>query len=403
MLYDLEQEMRRLGYAEKTLCGYKWRWHGLLQFAEACGDIFYSEQLGIDFLKHHYNLPAKDSDHVFSEYETLTLHIVRMIGDFQLHHSILRRYGTKQKKLLTDPYYVAISTQFESYCADQGYSKITIGNYINLSARFMDFLVSQQITSCCKIKLPLIHAYIKTLLGYSHHSIELHITSIRAFFRFLLDTGKIQTDFASKISMIKTRKQLRIPSVWTENELKKLIGVIDRRSPMGKRDYAIILLACCLGIRCTDIKKLKPENFHWEEKKLVFIQSKTKIPLSLPLIPEVGWAVIDYLKHGRPKINNPCIFVKHIAPYDSISETDTLYRTIKRHMKLAGFPPCNKKRGMHSLRHTMASMMLEKNTPLYTISDMLGHVDTNSTALYLKVDIKKLRECSLDFWESNDE
>lgn len=138
-------------------------------------------------------------------------------------------------------------------------------------------------------------------------------------------------------------------------------------------------------------------------KKLTFIQSKTKIPLSLPLTPEVGWAVIDYLKYGRPKINNPCVFVKHMAPYDSFSATDSLYNIIKRYMTLAHFPPCKKKRGMHSLRHTMASMLLEKNTPLSTISDILGHIDTNSTAIYLKVDINKLRECSLDFWEDSDE
>ena len=90
---------------------------------------------------------------------------------------------------------------------------------------------------------------------------------MRAFFRFLLDTGDIQTDFASKTPMVQARKQTRIPSVWTEDELKKLIAAIDRGSPKGKRDYAIILMACCLGLRCTDIKNLKMENFHWDREK----------------------------------------------------------------------------------------------------------------------------------------
>ena len=170
----------------------------------------------------------------------------------------------------------------------------------------------------------LIHDYIKTLAGYTYKTVEQNICSLRAFFRFLLETGEVQTDFAAKTPMVQARKQTRIPSVWTADELKKLIAAIDRGNPKGKRDYAIILLACCLGMRCTDIKNLKMENFRWEEKKLIFIQSKTRQPLSLPLTPEVGWAVIDYLKYGRPKIDSPYIFVKHMAPFGPFSEGDHL-------------------------------------------------------------------------------
>jgi integrase len=195
--------------------------------------------------------------------------------------------------------------------------------------------------------------------------------------------------------MVQARKQTRIPSVWTTDELKKLINAVDRKNPKGKRDYAIILLACCLGMRCSDIKQLKMENFHWEEKKLVFIQSKTRTPLSLPITQEVGWAVIDYLKYGRPKIDSPYLFVRHLAPFGPFSESDHLNQLIKRYMELAHLPTLKKRRGMHSLRHTMASMLLEKDTPLSIISDILGHADVDSTAIYLKVGMKKLKECPL--------
>ena len=152
-------------------------------------------------------------------------------------------------------------------------------------------------------------------------------------------------------------------------------------------------------MRCTDIKNLKMKDFHWEDKKLVFIQSKTRVPLSLPITSEVGWAVIDYLKYGRPKIDSPYVFVRHMAPFEPFSEADHLHQLIKRYMELAHIPSSNKKRGMHSLRHTMASMLLENDTPLSVISDILGHIDPDSTAVYLKVDIKKLKECALDFME----
>jgi len=155
-------------------------------------------------------------------------------------------------------------------------------------------------------------------------------------------------------------------------------------------------------MRCTDIKNLKPEHFYWEEKKLVFVQSKTRTPISLPLTPEVGWAVIDYLKYGRPKIESPYIFVRHVAPFVAFAEGDHLSQLIKIYMELAHLPTLKKRRGMHSLRHAMASMLLEKDTPLPIISDILGHADVDSTAVYLKVGMKKLKECSLAFGEETN-
>ena len=398
LIHDVEHEMLRLHYTKGSMQFYHRRWKMLLQFAQERGDIFYSERLGIDFVEQHFQIFEKDLNHTLSQSETQELRVIRMIGDFQLHHTILRRYY-KHKEILTEPYFVDISNRFESYCTNKGYSKITTDHYVKQSARFMDYLSSQKMIDCKAISLTLIHAYINTLAGYTYKTVEQNICSMRAFFRFLLEIEEVQTDFAAKTPMVQARKQTRIPSVWTADELKKLITAIDRGSPKGKRDYAIILLACCLGMRCTDIKCLKTENFHWAEKKLVFIQSKTRTPISLPLTQEVGWAVIDYLKYGRPKIDSPCIFVRHMAPFGPFAESDHLDQLIKGYMTLAHLPTLKKKRGMHSLRHTMASMLLENDTPLSTISDILGHIDTDSTAVYLKIDIKKLKECSLAFVE----
>jgi len=285
LIHDLEQEMLRLGYTYGSMQFYRRRWRNLLQFAQERGENFYSERLGMDFIEKHLHILENDFKYPLSQSKTQELRIIRMIGDFQLHHTILRRYY-KHREILTAPYFVAISNQFESSCINKGYSKVTINHYVSQSERFMDYLVSQNIKNCKAINLNLIHAYIKTLAGFTYKTVEQNICSMRAFFRFLLETGKVKIDFAAKTPMVQARKQTRIPSVWTEDELKKLIAAIDRGSPKGKRDYAIILLACCLGMRCSDIKSLKMEYFDWEEKKLVFTQSKTKTPLSLPLTQE---------------------------------------------------------------------------------------------------------------------
>jgi integrase/recombinase XerD len=397
LIHDLEQEMLRLGYSNRSMRFYRRRWRTLLQFAKERGELFYSGQLGIDFVEKHFNVFEKDDNQRLSENDVRELRVIRLIGNFQLHNTILRR--CKHKEVLTNPYFIELLNQFQLYCEDKKLSKATTNQNVIKSVRFMHYLASQNVTDCKKISLPLIHAYIKTLAGYSYATIRHTISCMRTFLRFLLETGEIQTDLAAKTHMIQVRKQTSIPSVWTKDELQKLIAAIDRGSPKGKRDYAIILLACCLGMRGSDIKNLKKENFHWEEKKLIFIQSKTKSPLSLPLTPEVGWAVIDYLKYGRPNIDTPYLFVRHLAPFGPFASGGNLHEMIEKYMGLANLPTLQKKRGLHSLRHTMASMLLENDTPLSTISDFLGHVDTNSTAVYLKVGIKKLKECALTFEE----
>ena len=121
--------------------------------------------------------------------------------------------------------------------------------------------------------------------------------------------------------------------------------------------------------------------------------------MEVPLIPDVGWAVIDYLKCGRPKVDSSRIFVRHMAPFLPFAEGDHLDQLIKSYMVKAHIPVSGKHRGMHSLRHTMASVLLEKDTPLPVISDIIGPLDTNSTAVYLKVDMERLAECPLDFEE----
>jgi site-specific recombinase XerD len=399
LLQDLEQELLRLGYTEGSMTFYRNRWRKLEEYAGRCGQVYYTEQFGIDFVQEYFGISQDDFSRTLNQAQTQDLRVIRMVGDFQLHHAISRRY-LKHRELLTDPYFIETSRRFEGDCvAAKTYSKVTVGHYTKQSGYFMDYLVAQGMHDFSGVSMETIHAYILTLSGFSYKTVEQNICSLRAFFRFLFGEGIIHIDFASKMPMVKARKQTSIPSVWTQEELTKLIGAIDRASPKGKRDYAIILLACRLGLRCRDIKNLRIGDFHWAEKKLCFVQSKTRQPLELPLVPDVGWAVIDYLKDGRPKVDSDCVFVRHVAPFLPFSEEDHLEQLILTYMEKAHLPRLKKRRGMHSLRHTMASVLLEKETPLPVISDIIGHLDTNSTAVYLKVDLQRLAQCPLDFEE----
>jgi integrase len=196
---------------------------------------------------------------------------------------------------------------------------------------------------------------------------------------------------------MQTRKQTRIPSVWNKDDLLKLLTAIDQGNPSGKRDYAIILLVIRLGLRCIDVKRLTFSNFNWNEHYLEFSQSKTGRLVRLPLLKDVGWAVIEYLQNGRPLSDSPYVFLRHIAPIGPFSDEDHLHQMIVKYMRLAKIPVSGKKKtGMHSLRHTLATALMEQHTPIQDIADILGHQNVESTPTYLKSSINLLRECALE-------
>ena len=119
--------------------------------------------------------------------------------------------------------------------------------------------------------------------------------------------------------------------------------------------------------------------------------------MRLPLLKDVGWAVIEYIQNGRPVSDSPYVFLRHMAPIEPFSEQECLYEMIIKYMKRAKLPISpNKKVGMHSLRHTLATTLMERHTPIEEIANILGHQNTETTPVYLKSAVELLRECALN-------
>jgi len=392
----LEKELYRLHYNEQSIDCYRWIWKRIVKFFEDEGLDHFTEEAGMRFLDKRYNFFELEKAGELKQSIINVFRVVRMLGDFQQHGSILRRYY-KQKELLQNSGFKQTLRQYVSYCQQKDYSNATQNHYRSISEKFLSFIESQDIQHIEDINNKHVTGYINTLLGYSYKTVELNLCGLRSFFRYLHSNDLHSKDLTETIPAIKARKQNRIPSVWTQEHVNKLLEVIDRGNPSGKRDYAIILLAARLGLRTMDIKHLKLSNLKWRENRIELVQSKTSKALSLPLLPDVGWAIIDYLKNGRPKVESPYVFLRHLAPLEPFADADSLRQIIIKYMKLARIPLSpQKKKGMHSLRHTLASRLLEENTPLSVISDILGHISSDSTAVYLKVDVDMLRECALN-------
>jgi integrase len=190
--------------------------------------------------------------------------------------------------------------------------------------------------------------------------------------------------------------------VWEQELVVRLLEAVDRSSAKGKRDYAILLLACRLGMRVGDIRTLKLDQIHWEDSTIEITQSKTSVPLTLPLTNEVGEALIDYLKSGRPQSAHREVFLRVNPPFDPFGRNDNLHHIVTYWRLLAGIRfRAPRKRGLHSLRHSLATRLLEKGTPFTTIAEILGHTSLESTRIYAKADVEALRSVALDPEETN--
>ena len=213
--------------------------------------------------------------------------------------------------------------------------------------------------------------------------------------------GILHKNLSADLPQIRVPRDAKIPSVWEQELVARLLEAVDRSSARGKRDYAILLLACRLGLRAGDIRTLKLDQVHWEDSTIEVTQSKTGTPLRLPLTHEVGEALIDYLKSGRPQTAHREVFLKLSPPFDPF-KGNHLHHIVTYWRLLAGIRfRSPQKRGMHSLRHTLATRLLQKGTPLTTIAEILGHTSLESTRIYAKADVEALRSVALDPEEVN--
>ena len=234
-------------------------------------------------------------------------------------------------------------------------------------------------------------------MGYELSTRHNSANHLRQLFHFLYDGGYTTADNAVYVLKDQYRSQNKLPTTYTEEEISRTLEAVDRSSAIGKRDYLILLLAAEYGWRTGDIVNFKFSQIDWDRNVISFDQEKTDIPVEFPLLSSVGNAIIDYLKYGRPKTDAPEVIVsaekgKHGSPL----KPPTVHSVVSRYLREADIPNWKEKRhGAHALRHSLASNMLKKNISMPVISTVLGHQRTETTKIYLKVDIEKLSMCPL--------
>ena len=227
--------------------------------------------------------------------------------------------------------------------------------------------------------------------GYTSQGVHNILYTVRDYLKMPGVLEKMSCNPNPIFTRMHTNKHERLPSFYSADEIRRVLDAIDRETRLGRQIYAVVLLAAVYGMRCSDIKNLRFENFNWDENKISFVQYKTKKSIELPLLSEVRFAVLDYIKNARPKSNYPFIFVTSKAPHMPFSGNNHMAYLLREVFIKAGIDTTGKHCGLHSLRHSLATNLTELSVPLNETTTILGHSNMNTTLTYVWSDLTHLR------------
>lgn len=243
-----------------------------------------------------------------------------MLCDAALENPFVDRYLGPKAMLMIDEYNCVVEA-FCNHLSEIGRSPQTIDNYQRYVMRFLEHVEKHGVVQLTDISVELLYSYVATQSGRNRSTVKSTLDPVRIFLKYLYLNEYIPQDISQFVVSFSVRTQIRIPSVWTKEEVLKLLAAIDRGNPSGKRDYAIILLVARLGIRVGDVNNLKFENIDWQKN---CVQSKTHNLIVRPLLKDVGGQSSIMCKTDGPKLI-PRIFFLPTSPLINATLTKIIF------------------------------------------------------------------------------
>lgn len=290
----------------------------------------------------------------------------------------------------------AALSQYRHALEDASYGRGTKHLYSSVAKQFLQYLEQVQIAAFEAVTLAVVSQFIPHVATYYQPtSMRTVLSALRHFLRFAKDIDLTAHGLVDAVPKSFGRKTAIVPTL-TNGEERQLITACDRTTAVGKRDFAIVLLALRLGWRSVDITHLLLTDIDWRTNTLTVVQQKTGRRLETPLLSDVGNALVDYLLHGRPTSTAPQVFLRSQAPFTALSGRGGIGHIVRAAMNRAGIrQDPGQQKGPRTLRHSLAARLLAAETPLPVISGVLGHAHKDSTRIYLSADTERLRACSL--------
>lgn len=369
-----------------------WR-NGIVPFMNKKGVDIYTPDIGAEFLStfHH--------DGKVGRYAKNRIRSIHMLDDL-LIFGYVRKRSVKLVCHVLDGEIGVEMNKFIVHLVNLRRGKSTLYQYRLHLSDFINYLTLNGVNTVNDIA----ENHIITFVA-SHPNKASVLTELRVLFRFWKEKNIIDGRFIDFFDSYRQPVRERIPSFFTKEEVLQIENSISRSSGIGKRDYAIVLLASRLGLRASDIAGIQFSDIDWDKNSITLKMKKTGKIVELPLLADVGNAIVDYLRNGRPHSNLKHIFLSLQAPYTAATK-ELVCGAIDRIVRRSGVNLRGRHHGPHALRHSLASAMLEGGTTIPVISETLGHGSTETTMAYLRIDVKSLLKCALpvppvssDFYE----
>jgi integrase/recombinase XerD len=277
--------------------------------------------------------------------------------------------------------------------SERGLSPATLINYLPVVRRFLVERLAGGVLHFDELCAADIHRFIvRHAQSGSRGCAKTLVTALRSFLRFLQQRGIIATDLAAAVPGVAGWRLSHLPKTLPPEQVERLLNSCDRGTPAGRRDYAILLLLARLGLRGGEVVAMTLEDLEWECGEIV-VRGKGQRLSRLPLPPDVGEAVVDYLRHDRPACSTRRVFIRTRAPLRGLLSPSAICCIVCRALKRSGLNPEFK--GAHLLRHSLATDLLRRGASLVEIGQLLRHSQPNTTQIYAKVDIVALRAIAL--------
>ncbi|MFQ5592267.1 MAG: site-specific integrase [Phycisphaerae bacterium] len=318
---------------------------------------------------------------------------LRQFIDFLRRQGVVPTEKTPQRTL--NPVEQAVHS-FERYLRDERMlAEATIVNYVPFVHRFLTDRFGEGPVRLSRLSAGDVVRFVQRQVPRLHlKRAKLLTSALRSFLRYARFRGDIEPDLAAAVPPVANWSMTSIPRAIPSDAVRQLLASINRRTPMGRRDYAILLLLARLGLRGGEVVRLELEDIDWNAG-WVNVQGKGSQRSALPLPADVGSAIAAYLQHGRPRSSSRRVFLRTKAPIRGFLDQRAIGSLVRNTLARAGIKAPTQ--GAHQFRHALATKMLRHGASLTEIGAVLRHRSPQTTKIYTKVDLQALRALALSW------
>ncbi|MFQ5601586.1 MAG: site-specific integrase [Candidatus Krumholzibacteriia bacterium] len=283
---------------------------------------------------------------------------------------------------------------FFAYLRDErGLREASIHHYDYHLKRFEIYLARIDLHDLSGLSPPILSAFMTQRSGrLSQSSLTGSCVCLRVFLRYLAREGHTPSDLSSVIESPRAYRLAALPRSISWEEVRRVLEIVDRRTPGGRRDYAILLLLVTYGLRAREVAALTLDDIDWRQERLRIPERKAGHSTAYPLSPIVGEAVLGYIRDGRPDSAERFVFFRVLAPFRPLGHAAISSRAA-HYLRRAGVAV--PRPGSHTLRHTCVQRLVDADFSLKVIGDYVGHRAAASTEVYSKVAVETLRQIAL--------